>query len=1008
MTEGSNVITANYIASPGFGASSGTLTQVVDRPTTVSGNSFCNVGPITIPNAINASGRPYPSKLFVTGLAGSTQKITMDLRGFTHPVPEDVDLLLVSPTGQKYVPFASVAGIVGVTDINLTLDDAAASLMPSTGSLAGGIYRPSAFASATFPAPAPAGPYIFAASQGSASFISTFAGSSPNGTWQLFATSHGAGTAGTRHFAGGWCLNFTTSSDPATTTTPSVSPSPSALNQTVTVSALVANATTAAPVNAQGTVNFTEGNTQLAGPLPLGSNGVASFTKSDFTQGAHFLTANYNGSPGAFGVSNGTVLHYVDAPTTNPSAQRFCNASAITFPNQINASGAPYPTRILVNGLAGTVDKVTVELNGLSHQFPDDIDIMLSGPNGNSLVLFSDVGGGGAVSGLNLILDSTAGTSLPDGPFLSSGTFRPSDFQPFADTFAAPAPTTNIFSASTTSLDTAFDNSNGNGIWTLYTTNDAAGAQGGGSLANGWCLNFTMKNPDLTISKSHTGNFTQGQVGALYSIVVGSNGPGTTSGTITVVDTPPSGLAITAMSGSGWNCTVGTATCTTTSALSSGGTLPPISVTVNVNASATSPQVNSATVSAAFDPGSGGNNTANDSTIILQVPDLRITKTTSSNFVQGGTAAFSLVVNNSGSGASSGAYTISDNMPTGLTLLGTPSGSGWDCSASTSTFASCARTTSIAALASAPAVTVNVNVATNAPLSITNTATVAGGGELNSGNNSGAVTVPVTALTGVTITVPAGVSFSLNGTSYTGSQTVNLASGSYVLSTTTPQTLAVGTRALFASWSNAGAISHSITVGSTALSVTGNFQTQYQLTTAAGPGGTVTPPSGFFDAGSQVSVNATPNSGFVFAGWAGPVLNPSAASTSVAMSGPITATASFTGAATTLNAAIAAKSGPPNARVWNVAIQNTGTGSAVNAQLNTLTLTQTFGAACTPVILTALPGSAGTIAPTASGVVPVTINFSACPVTARFRVDLGYSANGGSTTGLRTITNQFQ
>jgi hypothetical protein len=77
---------------------------------------------------------------------------------FTHPVPEDVDLLLVSPTGQKYVPFAFVAGIVAVSNINLTLDDAAASLMPSTGSLPGGTYRPSAFANATFLSPAPSGP----------------------------------------------------------------------------------------------------------------------------------------------------------------------------------------------------------------------------------------------------------------------------------------------------------------------------------------------------------------------------------------------------------------------------------------------------------------------------------------------------------------------------------------------------------------------------------------------------------------------------------------------------------------------------------------------------------------------------------------------------------------------------------------------------------------------------------------------------------------------------------
>jgi uncharacterized repeat protein (TIGR01451 family) len=1144
FSEGSRVITANYSGATGFGNSSGTLTQVVDRPTTVTGNTFCNVGPITIPNAIGGSGTPYPSRLFVTGLAGTTQKVTMQLNGFTHPVPEDVDLLLVSPTGQKFVPFASVAGIVGVTNIDLTLDDAAAGLMPSSGSLAGGTYRPSAFASATFPSPAPAGPYQFAASQGSATFINTFSGSSPNGTWQLFASSHGAGTTGTRQFGGGWCLNFTTSSDPATTTTPSVSPSPSAVSQTVTVSALVANATTADPVNGQGTVNFTVGNTQLAGPLPLDANGVASFTKSDFGQGAHFVTANYNGSPGNFGVSNGTVLHYVDAPTTNPSTLRYCNSSAVTFPNVTNRSGSPYPTRILVSGLAGTINKVTVELNGLSHLFPDDIDMMLSGPNGNSLVLFSDVGSSTAVNGLNLVLDSSAAQALPDATALSAGTFRPSDFQVGTDVFAAPAPRTSAFSASTSSLETVFANSNGNGFWTLYTTNDSAGTQGGGSLANGWCLNFTMNNPDLTISKSHVGNFTQGQVGAEYTVVVGSRGPGTTSGTITVVENVPAGLTVTGMSGDGWDCTVGTLTCTTSAVLPANGTLPAIRVVVSVASNASSPLVPSATVSGG---GAANSPTASDSTVIAAGPDLiaivtadrpaaqgaviqmsftvrnvggaattgsytltapmptglridsifganfacaasggtnvscswssvlaaggeiantflvqvtvdaplsvtttatvsgggelntsnnsgsltfpveerlpdlvvtkvaeggpfrqggtvsyRITVTNSGNgsatgavtlqdpipagltvtginggldwtctneatvtctttrvnlpstsrsilltasiaanapasitnvatasnarevatnnnsgesvitveglpdlviekasqsiFVRGGTASYTLTVTNLGRGATTGSVVVSDPMPTGLTVATTPSGMGWDCSASTTTNVSCVRTTSIAGNnASAPPITFNVSVAGNAPPSLTNTATVSTTGELITGNNNGAHTTSTVALTDVTISVPAGVSYTFNGQTVTGSQTFQVAPGTYVLSTTTPQTLGAGTRAVFGSWSNGGAISQNVVVGSSALTITGNFTTQHELTMVAGTGGTVTPASGsFFDAGTVVNVSATASSGFTFASWTGPVANANAAATTVTMSAPVSVTANFT------------------------------------------------------------------------------------------------------------------
>src|SRR5260370_37053668 len=64
------------------------------------------------------------------------------------------------------------------------------------------------------------------------------------------------------------------------------------------------------------------------------------------------------------------------------------------------------------------------------------------------------------------------------------------------------------------------------------------------------------------------------------------------------------------MSGTGWNCNTGT--CTRGDALAGGQSYPPVAVTVNVSATATSPQVNQASVSG------GGSATANitDSTTI--------------------------------------------------------------------------------------------------------------------------------------------------------------------------------------------------------------------------------------------------------------------------------------------------------------------------------------------------------------------------------------------------------
>lgn len=113
--------------------------------------------------------------------------------------------------------------------------------------------------------------------------------------------------------------------------------------------------------------------------------------------------------------------------------------------------------------------------------------------------------------------------------------------------------------------------------------------------------------PDLTIIKTHTGNFAQGQTGAQYTITVTNSGGSSTSGTVTVVDTLPAGLTATAISGTSWACTLGTLTCTRGDALAASASYPAITLTVNVAINAASSVTNSATVS-----GGGETNTAND------------------------------------------------------------------------------------------------------------------------------------------------------------------------------------------------------------------------------------------------------------------------------------------------------------------------------------------------------------------------------------------------------------
>ena len=164
---------------------------------------------------------------------------------------------------------------------------------------------------------------------------------------------------------------------------------------------------------------------------------------------------------------------------------------------------------------------------------------------------------------------------------------------------------------------------------------------------------------------------------------------------------------------------------------------------------------------------------------------------------------------------------------------------------------------------------------------------------------TGSNTVTVTAA-GVQVTVgtsPAGLSFSVDGTTYSGTQTLSWTVGSsHTLATTSLQTLS-GTQNTFASWSDEGAISHTVTAPSSATTYTATFNTAYQLTTAANPAsdGTVLPVSGtFYAAGAVVNLSATPNSGYTFTNWTGSVAGASSASTTVTMNAAQSVTANFT------------------------------------------------------------------------------------------------------------------
>ncbi len=450
---------------------------------------FCNASSITI----NAAGlaSPYPSDIAVSGQTGLVTGVTVTLNNLSHTRPDDIDILLVAPGGQNAIIMSDVGGSLVASNVNLTLDDAAASSLPDSGPLVSGTFKPTnAGGVDIFPAPAPP--------LSGASTLSVFNGISPNGTWSLYIRDDTGLEAGS--LAGGWCLNITTEDvTPCTLTCPS-------------------DVTQPADVGQCGAV--------VSYPAPTSSGACGTVTCSP-TSGSFFPLGT---TPVTCSSASGATCSFNVTVTGTCNTSNPCNPTAIT----INAAGiaTPYPSDIAVSGQVGLITSVTVTLNNLSHTFPDDIDILLVGPGGQNAIIMSDVGGSTPVTGVNLTLDDAAASNLPDTGPLVSGTFKPTNAGG-VDIFPAPAPTPSGGSALN-----VFNGTSPNGTWSLYIRDDT-GTEAG-SLAGGWCLNIMTQEVApcvLTCPSDITQAAGMGQCGAAITYPAP-----TSSGTCgTVTCSPASG-----------------------------------------------------------------------------------------------------------------------------------------------------------------------------------------------------------------------------------------------------------------------------------------------------------------------------------------------------------------------------------------------------------------------------------------------------------------------------------
>ncbi|MBS1510461.1 MAG: choice-of-anchor J domain-containing protein [Bacteroidetes bacterium] len=187
-----------------------------------------------------------------------------------------------------------------------------------------------------------------------------------------------------------------------------------------------------------------------------------------------------------------TTTYFVTVNSIGPdSTKTFSNTSPIAIID--GSPGSPYPATINVSGLPTSKAKVqNVVLNGISHTWSDDIDIVLQSPTGDNVILMSDVGGAAILSNVTYTFDD-AGPAMNQNAGNPTGTYHPTNFDN-ADNWPAPGP--GAFADANPALSKFNSNSNANGLWKLFVVDDTFGDQG--NIAGGYSITFSYPTKGCT------------------------------------------------------------------------------------------------------------------------------------------------------------------------------------------------------------------------------------------------------------------------------------------------------------------------------------------------------------------------------------------------------------------------------------------------------------------------------------------------------------------------------
>jgi hypothetical protein len=222
----------------------------------------------------------------------------------------------------------------------------------------------------------------------------------------------------------------------------------------------------------------------------------------------------------------------------------FSNSSAITIVD--GGSSNPFPSQINVTGMGNSVSSLSVNLTGYSEQFGVDVDVLLVGPQGQKILLMSDVSGN--YSNVNLTFADGSPVMGFNSP---SGTYRPTNNDNSEDftTYGGPAgPYGSALSD--------FTGTNPNGAWSLYILDDINDGGINGTFSGGWSLDITTAVPQVS-SITRVGAPTTNAGSVQYTVTFNQSVTGVDTSDFALTTTGSvSGASVTGVSGSGTTYTV--------------------------------------------------------------------------------------------------------------------------------------------------------------------------------------------------------------------------------------------------------------------------------------------------------------------------------------------------------------------------------------------------------------------------------------------------------------------